>query len=83
MLGATLTREPGGVTVRWVNPGTPAEEMGLRVGDVVTHVDGEPADTMEPAALKQRMQNEGREVTLRIRRGAETTERKATLRRLI
>ena len=83
MLGATLTRGEGGVTVRWVNPGTPAAESGLQVGDVVTQVDGEVAASIDPAALKQRMQNEGREVTLRVRRGAETIERKVTLRRLI
>lgn len=83
MLGATLTRGEGGVLVRWVNPGTPADEMGLRVGDVVTHVDGEVAGSIDPAALKLRLQNEGCEVMLRIRRGGETIERKATLRRLI
>jgi membrane-associated protease RseP (regulator of RpoE activity) len=83
MLGATLTRAEGGTAVRWVNPGTPAAEAGLQVGDVVTHVDGEPVESIDPAELRLRMQNEGRRVTLKIRRGAESLEITATLRRLI
>ena len=83
MLGATLHRLEDGVTVRWVNPGTPASESGLLVGDVVTHIDDEPAESIDPPTLRQRMQTEGRQVKLRLKRGTLSLEVTATLRRLI
>jgi hypothetical protein len=85
MLGATLIRgdEKSGFSVRWVNPETPAAEAGLQVGDVVTHVDGEPAQSIDPSFLRKQMQQEGREVKLRFQRGAESREVSARLRRLL
>jgi len=47
-LGITVTTRFGKVTV--VSPpfpGSPAEKVGLRVGDVITHVNGEPTQNLE------------------------------------
>lgn len=37
-----------GVRLTQVFPESPAEAAGLRVGDVITHVDGQPVDASEP-----------------------------------
>jgi predicted aspartyl protease len=83
MLGATLTRVTGGFTVRWVGADTPALEAGLEIGDLVTHVDGQATEKVDTASLRKRFQREGREVRLRVMRGAVGFERTVTLRRLI
>src|SRR4029079_16450691 len=47
-LGITVTARFGKVTV--VSPpfpGSPAEKVGLRVGDVISHVNGEPTDKLD------------------------------------
>jgi carboxyl-terminal processing protease len=43
-IGVMIQPDPGsgGVRISYVLPGTPAERVGLRVGDVVTAVDGKP-----------------------------------------
>jgi membrane-associated protease RseP (regulator of RpoE activity) len=83
MLGASLNRTAEGVTVRLVNPDSPAAEAGLQVGDRITQVDDQPADTIDPSALRLQMQQEGRTVRLRVQRGSETLEKTLTLRRLL
>jgi C-terminal processing protease CtpA/Prc len=83
MLGATLTRAEGGLLVRWVNPETPASEAGLEIGDLVTTLDGEAAQRVDPAMLRQRLQEPGRLLRLEIRHGAESRPVTLTLRRLL
>jgi hypothetical protein len=41
-VGAVLGEAPEGLRVRGLIPGSPAEVAGLRKGDVITHVAGEP-----------------------------------------
>jgi len=83
MSGAALTRAAGEIAVRWVSPETPAAEAGLQAGDIVTEVDGEPAERVDMAALRLRFQQAGRPVRLQVKRGAEKMEMTLTLRRLI
>jgi predicted aspartyl protease len=83
MSGLVFARTPEGTSVRWVNPDTPASEVGLQVGDRILQVDDQPADTIDPAALRIRLQDPGRTVKLRVQRGAETMEKTLTLRRLL
>jgi Aspartyl protease/PDZ domain len=83
MSGATISRTPEGTMVRWVNPETPAAEADLRVGDRVTEIDGESAETVDPPVLRQRFQQDGRSVRLRVQRGDESIEKVVKLRRLI
>src|SRR5207248_895693 len=47
-LGITVTQRFGKVTVISPPfPGSPAEKVGLRVGDVISHVNGEPTQGMD------------------------------------
>jgi serine protease Do len=46
--------EDAGVIVSRVLPGTPAEEAGLRVGDVITHAAGEPIDDGDELRVRLR-----------------------------
>ena len=83
MTGMSLTRSADGSVVRLVNPGTPAAEVGLRVGDRIVEIDGEPAGRIDPPALRRRFQEAGRRVRLKVARGAEVLEVELTLRRLV
>jgi len=69
--------------VRWVNRDSPAAEAGLEVGDRILQVDDQPADRIDPSALRLQMQQEGRTVRLRLQRGTGSVEKTLTLRRLL
>ena len=83
MSGFSFTRTPEGITMRVVNPNSPAAEAGLQVGDRITQVDDQPADTIDPSALRLQLQQEGRAVRLRVERGSATMVKTLTLRRLL
>jgi hypothetical protein len=83
MSGAVITLDSSGWGVRIVNPDTPAAEAGLRAGDAVTSVDGEPAERLDPPTLRRLMTTEGREVRIGIRRGPVESTVTLRLRRLI
>ena len=83
MLGASLNRTAEGIMVRWVNRDSPAAEAGLEVGDRILQVDDQPADRIDPSALRLQMQQEGRTVRLRLQRGTGSVEKTLTLRRLL
>src|SRR5205085_594149 len=48
-IGANLRPDGDGIAVSFVLPGGPAETAGLRIGDLVTSVDGTPAVTLADA----------------------------------
>lgn len=83
MSGAVLTRASGGYEVRIVQADAPAAEAGLRVGDIVSSVNGEPAASMAAARLKRTLQQDGKVVRFGVKRGADSLEIAVTLRRLI
>lgn len=82
-LGLTDQR---GFRLTRVYPGSEAEKAGLRVGDVIVRIDGEP---LEPAALEDgallarrvRARSIGDQVRLTVRRGAESLEMTLPLER--
>jgi len=54
-------------------PGTPSEKAGLRTGDYITEIEGEPVDEMEATDCAQKMKGEpGTEVTITLLRGEKT-----------
>ncbi|MEM9452711.1 MAG: trypsin-like peptidase domain-containing protein [Myxococcota bacterium] len=73
--GAT---EPG-ATIGSVYEGTPAERAGLRSGDVVEALDGEPLESFEALRARVGTKQPGDEVTLLVRRDGEVLELRVTL----
>lgn len=71
------------IVVHGVVPGSPAEESGIKEGDVITAIDGRSTDGYPLWQLQDLLKESGRERVLTIRRGATTTIFKLTLRALI
>lgn len=74
-VGMEITVRDGWVTVVAPLPGTPAEAAGIRPGDVLLEVDGEPTEgwTVEQASMRIRGE-EGTAVTLKVRHPDGTVE---------
>lgn len=71
-VGITITQqdELGGMRIESVTAGGPADEAGLAVGDIVTHVEGEPVLELGMDEMRTRVKGEaGTTVTLQILRG--------------
>jgi putative serine protease PepD len=62
-----------------VTAGGPAEKAGLRPGDVIVEVDGEPADSVDALVVKTLKMNAGDVVHLRYRRNGATHTTTLTL----
>jgi len=76
LLGVAIeAADGGGVTVVRVASGSPADDAGLEVGDVITEVDGESVDGPADFVLAIRSNDPGDEITITYERdGATTTE---------
>ncbi len=68
-LGLTVDDGPNGVTVRGVIPGGPGERAGLRQGDVITAVDGQPVRSVADVRRQLRDRQAGDTLTLTVNRG--------------
>ena len=78
-VGVLIKDVPGGARITRVFPGTPAAKAGLKVGDVVTALDGKSiagADSLTAAVSHGKP---GDEITLTIRRGGATKQVSVTL----
>lgn len=62
---------------------SPASEAGLRVGDVLTAINGRPADRFTLAEVRRLFKQPGRTLLLDVKREQERMRVKMTLRRLI
>jgi putative serine protease PepD len=71
---------PGpGVKVASVIAGSPAEQAGIQVGDVVVAVDGEELADLRAYGSALRSRAPGDVIAVRVRRGDETLDLEATL----
>ncbi len=73
----TATR--AGAEITSVGQGTPAEKAGLRKGDVIVAVNGDPVDSAASLVGYVREQTVGSTVTLTVLRNGASSEIKATL----
>lgn len=74
-IGATLEKKEEDILIVAPIKGAPAEEAGLRPGDIITAVDGESIEGMDVQEAVQLIRGEkGTTVTLTIRRGSQTAD---------
>ncbi len=86
MSGTVLTAEGAGLDsfkIFYVTENSPAAEAGLRVGDVITAIDGKPAPTLTLDIVREMFKQNGREYLLSIKRGEQVSQVKVKLRSLI
>ena len=68
-----------GAKVEDITQGSAAAQAGLQKGDLITSIDGTPVVGSESLVAQVRSYEVGKEVTLKVLRGSETLELKATL----
>ncbi|MGB7922339.1 MAG: PDZ domain-containing protein, partial [Pyrinomonadaceae bacterium] len=68
---------------RSVFDNSPAAEAGLRAGDIITAINGQPAARLTAEQLRQMFRREGRNYNLNIRRGDKSLRVSLKTRRLI
>ncbi len=72
---------PKGVKFAGVNPGSPAEQAGIKAGDVLIEFDGKPIGNLYDFTYALRSKKPDDKVKVKILRGAETQEKDVTLGR--
>jgi predicted aspartyl protease len=87
MSGIALTPEKNGGTklfrIRQVVPNTPAAEAGMQAGDLITMIDDKPAASFTAGSIERMFKQEGRKLTLTIKRNEKVTQVMLMLHRLI
>lgn len=78
-LGVALDEAEGGAKIVMVAKGGPAEKAGLRVNDVVTHVENKKILDMESLINTIQRHQPGEEIRIRLQRGEEELELRAKL----
>lgn len=78
-LGIHLKAGAGKLVIASVGSESPAEKAGLKVGDVLTQLDGQPLPTLETAEGILLGKNGGEEIQLTVTRGKKPLTLKATL----
>ena len=69
--------------VFYITESSPASEGGLRVGDIITAIDGKPSSTLTLDNIREMFKQNGREYLLSITRGEQAAQIKIKLRSLI
>ncbi len=70
---------PVGAQVTWVEEGSPADEVGIKVGDIITAVDGREIDEDHPLRDLILEHEPGEKITLTLSRWGESKEIQVTL----
>ncbi len=86
MSGALLTAEGSDFrtfSVRQIIDGSPASAAGLREGDIISAIGGNPASTLTLEQVRRIFRQNGRTYRLKIRRGERDVEATIRLRRLL
>lgn len=73
------THADGGVLVTGVTPGSPAQKVGIRVGDRVTQLNGKDVDSYTTWLNQTAMLPNGRTISLRLVRDGKGLTKKLTL----
>ena len=83
--GIWINKDGDDFTVVDVTAHAPAEEAGIKSGDVITAVDGKPVSTLSLADLRYRLRNDapGTVVSFTLKRGGVTQDVHVTLRDLV
>jgi membrane-associated protease RseP (regulator of RpoE activity) len=71
--------EDAGVLISKVAPGSPAEKAGIKVGDILTGLDGKPAASSFDIRHRVRSADDGAQATIEIWRGGKVQILTATL----
>jgi membrane-associated protease RseP (regulator of RpoE activity) len=71
--------EDAGVMVSKVEPGSPAEKAGIKVGDILTSVDGKDVDSSWDVMAKVRPLDDGQQVPLEIWRDGKVQNLSVTI----
>jgi serine protease Do len=79
---ALRVKERQGVVVNQVNPGSPAEQAGLKAGDVLTHFDGAPLTEGGQYRNRAALARPGSSVNLALLRDGKHLELSVTVARL-
>ena len=79
IIGAQLQETAGGVELTTVDAGGPARKAGLKVGDLVTAVDGRRVETREELVVAVRTHRPGEIARFGYSRGANEAEASITL----
>lgn len=84
-IGITITEayDGSGLQVMEINPGSSAEEAGMRVDDVIIRIEGQDAAGMTPTDARNLVRGkEGTQVTLHVWRAGETITMSVTRRKV-
>lgn len=81
ILGVSGEPLGGGLRITHLVPGSGADKAGLRIGDVLTRIDGEPIASFEALSWHIAARQPGEKVQVAFRRGKQTLARAVTLGR--
>lgn len=78
-LGVTLDTDASGCKIKEVTAKSPADNAGLKIGDVIVSLDGKKMDNTDDLSSFLGNKRSGTEVAVQILRGSETLSFKVTL----
>ncbi|MDQ3920084.1 MAG: PDZ domain-containing protein [Acidobacteriota bacterium] len=86
MSGTVLIAEGAELDIRkvfYVTENSPTSEAGLRVGGIITAIDGKPSSALTLDDIREKFKQNGREYLLSVERGEQSLQIKIKLRGLI